>query len=127
MQNKLVIVAILALSGASAIAGYKTNPPIQTSPTAAFGPMGTARNSADSIQYMGCELTSTTTYTNAICSARDANGVTYVCWTQNEQLLKAVAAMTDGAHIVFTFAAADPSQCTSISVKTSSRFAPPVL
>ena len=127
MQNKLVIVAILALSGASAIAGYKTNPPIQTAPTAAFGPMGTARNSADSTQYMGCELYATSTYSLVICSARDAAGTAYVCSTQNEEMKKAVMAMTDNAHIVFNFALSDPSQCTSISVKTSSRFAPPVL
>jgi len=127
MQNKLVIVAILALSGASALAGYKTNPPIQMSPTAAFGPMGTARNSSDSTQYMGCELYATTSFSQAICSARDPSGTSYVCSTQNDDMKKAVAAMTDGAHIVFTFSASDPSQCTSIGVKTSSRYAPPVL
>lgn len=127
MQNKLVMVAVVALSGASAFAGYKTNPPVQTAPTAAFGPMGTARNSADNTQYMGCELYATAAYSQVVCSARDAAGTTYVCYTQSEEMKKAVTAMTDNAHIVFNFAASDPSQCTSITVKSSSRYAPPVL
>lgn len=126
MQNKLVIVAILALSGASALAGFKQNPPVIVSGNSIYGPMGTARASSDSIQYIGCELLASLTYAFATCSGRTSTGITFTCWTEDEALMKTVAAMTDGAYITFAVDAADPSECNYISVRTSSRYAPPV-
>lgn len=131
MKNRYLILALIAVTSASAFAGYKsTHNVVIQSNGISYGAMGTARNSADSLQYIGCELMASTSWSNLYCRARDSAGNTRMCWNDanaHDEMRQAVTAMTDSSWIRFDvdLGAADPTRCTFVNVINSSRYAPP--
>src|SRR5213592_957903 len=92
MTNRLMIAAIIAASSASAYAGYKATVNVTVTTSQAYGAMGTTRNSADAMQYIGCETYATTSYSHIFCRARNASGATLYCW-QDLQAYPAMASV----------------------------------
>ena len=76
MKKRFLIPALIALSSTSALAGYKltANVVVQANGIA-YGSMGSARNSADTMQFIGCEIYATTSYSNLSCRARSSAGL----------------------------------------------------
>lgn len=88
----------------------------------AYGDLGAARNSADSVQLFSCY---TTTYVGAdygSCYARDAAGATTSCYTTDPGLLAAIRSVQGDSYVYF---AADASAtCTTVQVTHSSQLQP---
>jgi hypothetical protein len=132
VNNRLLIPILIAASSASALAGYK-----QTSNVVIYangvtqGSMGTARNSADTLQYIGCEIYASTSYSNLHCRARDAAGAVRHCWNDaraNDDMRQAIQTMTANSWLRFDVnLEVDPTKCTFIHVVSSSQYAPPQL
>lgn len=130
MKNRLLIPILIVASSASALAGLKSAGNVLVTSSTAYGAMGSARNSADTLQYIGCELYATTTYSNFHCRARNAANVTLHCWNDARaypHMTAAVTAMTAGSWVRFSVdpTAADPTRCTWIDVENHSKYAPP--
>ena len=70
----LVLAIVMALPGVS-MAGLKVKHEVELSADGrwARGAMGSARNSRDSIQYIGCQFTGQPDRHSGICHARDAS------------------------------------------------------
>ncbi|MGD6142812.1 hypothetical protein QUV16_22690, partial [Xanthomonas citri pv. citri] len=78
-----------AMLCAPAFAGEKANVPVtlQTNSSGqvvrAFGMAGTARNSADTKQAIGCFISAAGSSLQAGCEAQDAAGATTMCFSAN--------------------------------------------
>ena len=130
MKNRLLIAALLLVSSASAFAGYKVtaNVTVQSN-NIAMGSMGSARNSADSLQYIGCEIYASRSYSNLYCRARNSANVELNCWQDAaafDDMRQVVSSITDGSWIRFDATdAAEPTKCTFVHVINNSKYAPP--
>ena len=130
MTNKMTCLAAILLASASAFAGFKNNHyvTITTSGThsSVYGSMGTARNSADSLQYIGCEYYATTGHSQILCSSRTASNQLLYCSSMNPHIMGGVHALVDGALVQFsTDTAISTWECQSINISGASRYAPP--
>src|SRR5688500_8282871 len=108
-MNKLALItlfAALATASTSAHAGFKWSYPvvIHSFPgySMAYGAIGSARGSADTVQQIGCSLIANSSYSYVECTARDASGKTLSCYNRvNEGMKQAVASITATARISF--------------------------
>jgi hypothetical protein len=66
----------------------------------ASGSMAAARDSSDSLQYIGCSF-SNNGGPFVVCSAKDKAGKSYTCTSTSPALAAAVKAITDFSSIVF--------------------------
>jgi hypothetical protein len=123
MRRLLLIVGILGFS-TTAFAGYKWGQPVTIDTTArsATGTMGTARATADSVQYLECAASAGTSNVVAQCWARDAAGTTVACRSFNNYIFSALAAINSDSRITFTWDAT--GTCTTVSVQTGSSYQP---
>jgi hypothetical protein len=115
----LAFAAVLA-TGTTALAGYKAVWPvfINLSSRYAQGSLGSARNSADSNQFIGCTLQPGFVY----CGAVDANRNSLNCTSSTPSFVALVQSLGDEGALAFT---ADASgNCTSIIVYTYSYWEP---
>jgi hypothetical protein len=118
------IVAVVAAAGA-AVAGVKTpqavviNNGIRT----AGGALGTARNSTDTNQFIGCEVTIVTAGGPAVfCFATNAKGAGASCTSGSAAMASAVQNIQPDSNI--TFAWDSNSNCVSLTVSTASQWEP---
>jgi hypothetical protein len=117
----------LALPGV-AVAGRKWGGEVNINNGAAFaqGTMGSARNSRDSTQQIGCFIQGNvryTPYTLGSCSAYDANGDAASCvFVDRPVLQQAVASISDDSFLVFGWD--NGGQCTFITVVNDSAYEP---
>src|SRR5688572_31950622 len=86
MKNLVLGSIFIALVGTTAVAGLQYDSPvaITTNPDGSAvvrGAMGTAANSANSVEYIGCMLRVYGSATETWCYARDAAGNNRVCRT----------------------------------------------
>ena len=108
--------ALAALAG-SVFAGARYSYPVSVDTTSrvAWGSMGTARNSADAVQYIGCSVT---TYSSGgsygICEGRNAANSARACTTTNADMLAAIRMVSEASFIFFTWDASN--NCTMVSV-----------
>ena len=121
---------LVATASTAAFAGYKYGyqTTILTFPTysMAYGSIGSTRNSADNIQYIGCQMYANTSYSVMDCFARDVTGKYLSCYNRENQGLKdSVAAISDGAHVSFQTDPADQTKCGFVQVVTGSHMAEP--
>jgi len=86
------------------------------------GSIGAARNSADTVQYIGCLVYGTASGKSVYCSARNANGNVAACTSNVAQLIEAVAAMNENSILDIGYGG---GVCSHIYVQGSS-FALPV-
>jgi hypothetical protein len=121
----LAFVLALTVSGA-AIAGVKYTTPVTINDTSrvAYGAMGTARNSTDSDQYIGCQVIATTSgSTSYTCSARSAAGVFRSCAGGNiASMVQAAASTTTDSYIYFSWDAS--GVCNYLVVTNYSTYEP---
>jgi hypothetical protein len=125
------VAAALALSGINmAWAGLKSEENVSVtvsgSSATAAGAVGTARASADTVQFIRCTVQGFATSNSIFCSARSAAGTNFSCTANgltNPARAIAVAAMSEGSRL---FIAANNGECTQIDVTNSSANKPKV-
>lgn len=109
------VLLVLAAAG-SAWAGFHGGGgvSINTQTRTAQGTFGSAYNSSDSNQYIGCMLTafSTTGTIQLSCTARDAVGMSVTCTSSSAPLIQAAASLNDEANLQFQYDAS--GNCTMI-------------
>lgn len=116
MNNRIRFHGALALAAlaSSAFAGYRDATPVYVDGTSryAYGYLGTARNSADTIQYIGCSISAGASGSYATCEARSPANVTRSCYTANAEMLGAVRMIQDDSFVFFTWDTA--GNCTQV-------------
>ncbi len=120
----LVPIAALLLAS-NAMAGQKTSNPVAVDATArvANGSLGSARNSADNLQYIGCAAGALSFGgTNMYCFAQTADNVYAECQSTSPQLVQAAQAMSGDSYVHFAWDAS--GTCTYLLVINSSRLTP---
>jgi hypothetical protein len=124
----------LALLSPSAMAGQKVVKPVTiiangTGGYSVSGAIGTARNSADGNQRIGCQVNaaSGSSVIGGRCEAANAQGFYVACSTTSPQMVQLIQSIDSSAAIVFEFGAATPGQlplCTLIIVDHNSLYEP---
>lgn len=84
--------------------------------------MGSAYNSADSIQYIGCTVAGSSGGTSVSCLARSVDGRSRSCFTTNTNMLQAAANIDSDGYLIFYWN--NLGQCTSISAANGSYLQP---
>jgi len=120
----LASLAILAVP-VFALAGAKTTPKVVVVPRGASGGIGAARNSANTVERIGCVLTGTNGYQplGGSCAAVSESGTQGVCHFQSKpDLAQVVASIQGDSQIVFEWD--DLGRCHTISVRRNSEYEP---
>ncbi len=113
------------LTGTTALAGYKYVAALQVDLVnrKASGSLADTRATADTLQYIGCRLsTSGNTTVSVYCAAQDANRVKAECYTTAPSFVQALAAIQSDSILVFTWDA--NGTCTSLNVENWSSNSP---
>lgn len=114
----------LALLCAAATAGDKSDVPVTLvtnssgQVTRAYGMIGTARNSADTKQLIGCFISAAGSSLQAGCEAQNAAGANTMCFSSNAGVIAAVQSVGPDSYI--DFARDSGGSCTSVYVANSS-------
>ncbi len=127
MRHGSILAVVLALSGTlayAAYAGQKSTFEVKLNLTkrTASGAMGSARNSGDYHQNIGCGMRADAQSLLGVCSVNAENLLAAECRTNDPNMLAAIGAITSDSYLAFTWDAA--FNCTSIQVETYSQFAP---
>lgn len=109
------LAGIILLSSSAAVAGYKITVPVYVTDSSFGGAKGTARNSADTLQYIGCRDNGS----NVFCVARDAAGVTKSCTATGATNIAVFRGSTDHSRLDVRFSA---GECTSIAQTNTSYY-----
>ncbi len=122
-----IIVGAVVLFSGVAVAGYKAAYPVKILTGTdggglANGSMGTARNSADGAQYIGCSLQSSYSPVTGTCFAKDATGKYLQCVTSDPAIVSVISSIAKGAFISFT--ASGTGACYWVDVTNNSYFEP---
>lgn len=114
-------VSLLALS-VNAIAGTKTNTAtvINDAVQMASGSLSSARTSADTLQFISCELYATSG--TITCKARNSAGTQRNCTTTDPVYVKTVQMINISSYVAFWWDAA--GNCTNILVRNGSNYLP---
>jgi hypothetical protein len=125
MKKTLLATVLSLLAAASASAGQKGNDfvTIMTQFSVATGAMGSARNSTDVMQLIGCGLVAnagSTTYVS--CSAMDAKGNRAWCVSTNAEFVRAAQGIGTDSDLVFGWDAS--GNCTQLNVYNGSNNPP---
>ena len=126
-MNKTVMVAGLLLAATTSWAGWKNTASVWVSGNMAGGMLGTARNSADTRQHIGCSITtytstSSNTYTYATCDAADAGTAYGSCITYNPDLIATIRSLDPDGRLFFLWDSA--GTCQYINVQADSALEP---
>lgn len=113
------VLGALALTPIIATAGLKSSATVSITSTKFSGNLADVRNSADGVQYIGCQIGSEYSY----CSARNAAGSSVMCSSSNPGVMAAIAAITPNSHLEVYFSA---GSCTTVWVRTMSNWATPL-
>ena len=130
MKSIIVAAALsgfLLMGDGSATAGIKTDSPVLVSfnpdgSGGASGALGTARNSANQVEFIGCVLHGSRGNVFASCSVRDAAGTFMGCVARDPAFLEVLKSVTSDAVISFFWDA--QGNCTEIAIETASNDAP---
>ncbi len=127
MKRSSVVAALAAMTlvTTTAWAGAKSGYVVQvdTVNRTASGTMATVRATADSTQYLDCNIqTASGTGLTIYCQARDANGVTGACSSSAQNFVQIVGLIHGDSHVSFSWSAT--GACTALSVDNGSFFAP---
>lgn len=123
-KASLIGVALVAgaLIGGAAHAGMKSSFPVEIDMTkrTAEGSMGTARNSSDELQFIGCRMS----LDSAVCDAMDAGGNYVGCYAANPSMtMRSVLASINGDSFIM-FSWNERWECTGLQVHNNSRWVP---
>jgi hypothetical protein len=116
----VVVVGVGLLISHGARAGLKqtTTVGIDTVNRNFYGSFGSARNSADAVQYIGCAVDNNF----GSCSARNSAGTSVICTSSDPQTMALMMATSGDSYIYVTYNAA--GTCTRVFVSSSSYYAP---
>ena len=116
----------LFLASVSALAGTKTGFPVlvDTSAMAAYGSIGSTRNTSDTLSYLACEITSENTVGTSFgfCVARNSAGVVRTCSTVNPELVAAIRSLNGDSFLEMHWNS--NGDCTVIRVGNGSDMQP---
>ncbi|RKH85088.1 hypothetical protein D7Y21_23540 [Corallococcus sp. AB045] len=118
-------VALALLAVPVAYAGSKTQffVTINTTARTAYGAMGTARNSADTVQNIYCRTFADTTSGESVrCFANNTASGNVSCYSSSPALVRSVQSANDSAYIYFSWDAA--GVCQTIDVLKGSHLEP---
>jgi hypothetical protein len=127
-MKRLVILSILAGTASTPFAGVRnvTNVTVNTTSMYAAGSIGTARNSADTVQYIGCTVTLSRAGSGnapwAFCAARSTSGSYATCATEDATLVSQIQSIHPNSYIYFNFNNA--GDCLSIGTSNFSYYEP---
>lgn len=119
-----VAATMLSMWCATATAGEKVEVPVTLELNAqgqvirAYGMAGTGRNSADSQQLIACFVSASVASVQGGCEAKNAAGVSTICFASSASLMAAVQSVRTDSYIDFSRNSA--GQCTSIYVANGS-------
>ena len=114
----------------TADAGHKAfQQPVLVTNTAAariaYGQVGDARASSDTVGYIGCGVRATATAKTLTCSARSATNVNALCSSTDPNLISVFSAVTSYSTIAFEWDTATPTpNCTMLDVGNYSHYRP---
>lgn len=119
--------AVVGLAPGLAWSGYKSNHPVQVDAKARFasGSLGSARNSADDQQYIGCYLYAFSTMTSpvGVCVANPASGDSGSCYFQDKpDFVALVQSLASDSWMYFQWD--ESGACTGIQVDKFSQYEP---
>lgn len=135
ITNRLIAsLALCALAGfsSSAIAGQKLRSDVMITSNfqlvSVQGAIGTARNSLDNYQRIGCVVKANTVSStvSGSCDATNAAGVRAFCITDAPQLVEVIKSIAADSYISFSYvpsATGNPT-CSQINISTSSVYEP---
>lgn len=122
MKGMLVGVATVLLCSV-ALAGSKATNEVWISLTSKYaeGSLGSARNSADSTQYIGCSVTNDYVY----CSARNSAGTWIHCDVYSSAIALTARGIGSSGFISFSWTGTSTSgTCTTLTLSHNSMYAP---
>lgn len=129
MKLQAMAMAMAATMAAAGVAhaGEKGNVPVTLqlnplgAPIGAFGMLGSARNSADTLQAIGCAISATGitgTTVRADCEAVNASGSMVHCQTTNAAMVAVAQSISEHSYLSFSFDSS--GTCTSVYVANGS-------
>jgi hypothetical protein len=126
--RKAVVGLLFSMSLAgTAWAGLKSNSPvyISTSGMYANGSLGSARNSSDALQYIGCYTRSDAMAASTlVCYARDSDGVAVSCSTTVASMIAVAQGLNSDSHLWFSWDST--GECNRLDVYNVSQTPPKV-
>lgn len=122
MMKPFAVLGFL-LAGGAVMAGAKYSLPVEAGPSYAWGSMGQARASANTIEYIGCMSYASATVRFAFCSARDAAGDSASCRTYDDKFIRVAESAGSDSTLEF-HVDTDGYTCRSITVMNDSRYQP---
>jgi len=121
-RRVLAIAVVSSMFASAALAGGKTSYQVTINDTGvkpyATGDLGYVRNTADQVQYIGCE----TTAVLASCYAVNSAGLYKSCSTTDPALIDLVHSLNGDSTLYFSWNTS--GNCTVIRVRTDSLNAP---
>lgn len=123
-MKKLVALVFLLSTVGLGSAGHKINrKDVSITTTSASGSLGSARASADMLQYIGCYVYGNEAYNfrSVTCYARNEKGVTATCYTDNPAIVDVASSLNGDSYLRFVFSG---SRCITIRVDNMSYEAP---
>lgn len=113
----------VVLLGTAALAGSKSTSEVYINQTSKYaqGSLGSARNSADTNQYIGCSVTNDYIY----CAARNAAGTWVHCDAYSASMALTVRGIGSSGYVSFYWLGSSTSgTCNSLTVSHFSSYAP---
>ncbi len=122
-MKKLITTAFLLSALGAATAGYKQTKTVvvQGANHNAWGVLASARNSANNVEYIGCNVYSASSK-SANCFAKDAAGVYMTCWTSDTGIINTAQNISADTYLYFSWDASN--MCTSVYVENASQYEP---
>lgn len=121
MKVLFTLIASLTLSFAvtsNVFAGTKGTYNVSVSATSFSGSLGSARNSADTSQQIGCWAYSSG---NGFCYGKDSSGATASCATSDAAMLASIKSVKGDSYVRVNYSS---GACTNVFVSNFSSFAP---
>jgi hypothetical protein len=124
-----VLGAALFSNSLPAWAGAATRNEVYISPSGASaqGSLTGARYSADSTQYIGCDVyierrPNAGPYASAYCFAGDKAGKSTYCYSTDARIVNAVKGMTDSSHLSFSVPNLTTRVCADLTIDNASLY-----
>jgi len=115
-----------AMAASAAWAGFKSTEVVYVSTTPrsqfAWGSLGSARSSSDSVQYIGCRAWSGWSGSHAYCFARDASGRAVSCFLVTESQYRLFPSLNGDSELFFSVG--PEGECSDFEVTNASDFEP---
>jgi hypothetical protein len=123
IRSLFLLAAMLVAS--TAAAGYRWYYPVTISGNNVAGSLGSARNSGNSNEYIGCAVYGSSTRAYAICYAQDAAGTTVSCYADPvlaPSIVTTVGTLNGDGFLSFSWDAS--GNCTKVNVSSRSYYEP---